>query len=111
MNPQQPAPVAQRHTPGPWQYHIGRGSSPRLHIQTAAGYQIASTPEIGDYVPEADARKANARLIASAPDLLAALREMLREFEPADPGSADGVSDCDAIILARQAIARAEGRA
>ena len=50
---------------------------------------------------------ANARLIAAAPDLLAALKEMLVEFEPPD----DYADMSDAVILARAAIEKVEGRA
>lgn len=63
-------------TPGPWQYHLGRGANPRFHVQTTGGYQIASTPEVGHYKPEAEQREANARLIAASPDLLEALIEV-----------------------------------
>ena len=54
-------------------------------------------------------RDANARLIAAAPDLLAALRALITEWDrpreiPADPDW------CDAIVgQARAAIAKAEG--
>ncbi len=66
-----------KHTPGPWTYHLGRGSNPRLHIQTMGGYQIASTPEINPHRMAAEenaGREANAALIAAAPELLAALQ-------------------------------------
>lgn len=63
-------------TPGPWKYHLGRGKHPRYHIQTVGGYQIASTPEI-DKFPGIKCFQANACLIASAPELLAACRRML----------------------------------
>jgi len=63
----------QTHTPGSWKYHLGRGANPRFHIQTEGGYQIASTTELVRH-PQAfvenEAREANARLIATAPELL-----------------------------------------
>lgn len=46
---------------------------------------------------------ANARLIASAPDLYAALKAMVR-------GWGNGNDEESAIVLARQALARAEGQ-
>lgn len=48
-------------------------------------------------------------LHAAAADLRGALTEMMRQFESADPGADDGVSDCDAIVLARFAIAKTKG--
>ena len=53
---------------------------------------------------------ANLTAIAALPELLHALKEMLRQFEEFDPGADDGVSDCDAIVLARAAIAKVEGQ-
>ena len=70
-----------QHTPGPWKFHLGRGASPRFHIQTSAGYQIASTPEVGSYAPESEQRDANARLIAAAPELLEALQTICESFK------------------------------
>jgi len=63
-------------TPGPWKHHLGRGATPRFHIQTEAGYQIASTTELNSHksaLAENDQRLANARAIASLPECLAAL--------------------------------------
>lgn len=73
-----------KHTPGPWQYHIGRGSSPRLHVQNSSGYQIASTPEVGHYEPEAKERDANARLMTAAPEMLAACRSVVNLIDFTD---------------------------
>jgi len=64
------------HDAGPWTFHIGRGKNPSFHITTDGGYRIASTPEISRHKPEADQQHANARLIASAPELLASLQEL-----------------------------------
>ena len=51
------------------------------------------------------ARKALRPIIAAAPDLLAALVEMMREFEPVT--MYQGKNEPDALILARAAIAKA----
>ena len=67
------------HTPGPWKHHLGRGSSPRFHIQTSAGYQIVSTTELNQSKEENEMREANARLIAAAPELLEALMSVVGE--------------------------------
>ena len=83
------------HTPGPWQFQIVAGV-PTVH---KALEPIATT--FGNSV----VREANAHLIAAAPDLLAALKDLLSLAEeylrPPFPWSADA---------ARAAIAKAEGR-
>lgn len=55
--------------------------------------------------------EANARLIAAAPDLLAALKALLREEPLTYEGSTDAKLYCsvDALAAARAAIAKAEG--
>lgn len=56
----------QKHTPEPWQYHLGRGADPRFHVQTQGGYQIASTPPLHRDTRSHDEntqREANARRI------------------------------------------------
>jgi L-fucose mutarotase/ribose pyranase (RbsD/FucU family) len=55
-------------------------------------------------VPFKDEYKANARLIAAAPDLLEALKSMCEGF------SALKDSDFPALAKARAAIAKAEGK-
>jgi hypothetical protein len=94
-------------TPGPWKYHLGRGASPRFHIQTEGGYQIASTTELvrhSQAVEENSAREANARLIAAAPELLLVAKEFLdlMEIKGMDPEYREHV---------RAIIAKAEGHA
>lgn len=102
------------YTPGPWKYHLGKGASPRFHIQSEGGYQIASTPELttsrtAKLVTDFDenlVREANAALIASAPDLLAACKSMLTI------AYSRKVSEVQAACAeCESAIARAEGRA
>lgn len=71
------------HTPGPWTYHLGRGANPRHHIQAGGGYQIASTTELNKHSlakEENEMREANSRLIAAAPELLAALEGALAQL-------------------------------
>jgi hypothetical protein len=57
---------------------------------------------------------ANARLIAAAPDLLAALSELLAEWDERDriaaqePGCG-GLNETGGVVLARAAIAKARG--
>jgi len=72
-------------TPGPWHFHLGRGSKPRFHIQNEGGYQIASTTELttrqtaklaADF-EENQSREANARLIALSPQMLDSLKRVI----------------------------------
>ncbi len=94
------------HTPGPWQYHLGRGANPRLHIQTSAGYQVASTPEVNKY----ETREADARLIAAAPSLLDALALITKCARTKGPHGtvAYFISD-EAMTYALAAIDKATG--
>jgi hypothetical protein len=103
--------MSNKHTPGPWRYHLGRGSRPRFHIQTAGGYQIASTTELTtpktakravDFDENAT-REANARLIAASPELLAALEYALEHVE----ANSDDDDALNVIEQARAAIQKA----
>ena len=101
------------HTPGPWKYHLGRGANPRFHIQTTAGYQITSTPELENgpiHYTESQSKEANARLIAAAPDLLEALGEMLRDVRENFSRNNMGEPAGPTISKAAAAIAKANGR-
>ena len=55
--------------------------------------------------------EANARLIAAAPDLLTALRDLLSraEIELDQTATHDGLANCDALARCRAAIAKATG--
>jgi hypothetical protein len=59
-----------KHTPGPWV--IGKRDHDVVMVDTASGTAIC------DVYGESDDRPANARLIAAAPDLLAALEDIAR---------------------------------
>lgn len=67
---------AARHTPGPWTASIdGPRRRPRMAlVHTGAGKQSIDCTGSG---PSFDVDAANARLIAAAPDLLAALKALL----------------------------------
>jgi hypothetical protein len=66
-----------KHTPGPWktQTHI---SLDRLEIRDADGRRIAECAM--DFPMSAKTHDANARLIAAAPELLAALESICTEI-------------------------------
>jgi hypothetical protein len=83
------------HTPGPWRY--GELSE---CILTERGHCVASIAE-----SDLDARQANARLMAAAPDLLEALSNIT---ECAEAGT-DGANMDLWISQARAAIAKARG--
>lgn len=54
--------------------------------------------------------EANARLIAAAPCLLAALEEVLAELDEREPPQGSIFCDTGGMLLARAAIARAKGQ-
>lgn len=93
-----------QHTPGPW-------VAKSFHVEGPSGGAVADV-----YRPHGDGavttaeysagRMANARLIAAAPDLLAALRALVDIY--AKVGGPLAVDPH--VAAARAAIARAEGR-
>ena len=104
------------HTPGPWK--VQRYLRPDLDddpmgvylVETAADALTPRYYEAEPETPELDAvhseNEANARLIAAAPDLLAALEKLVR----ANYGQPSGVT-VPALDQARAAIAQAKGEA
>ena len=98
-----------KHTPGPW--HIANSFSRtefgryRLAIYPNSDMQH---PHVSVSAPDDDAMTevtANARLIAAAPDMLAALQNLLNYT-----GGWDLKDPEHPIVAARAAIAKAEGR-
>lgn len=99
-------------TPGPWK--VSRDDPDRLHIQTAAEWPGALTvaslrrigqPPNGDGDLSEDVAEANACLIAAAPDLRDALRDLLAEAKRARDLLA---SLPDATVKESATIVRAE---
>ena len=96
------------HTPGPWKY-----SYTVLENQESY-YAIIGTPINGEeHLPHKGGfiakvtgvkarQEANARLIAAAPDLLAALEFLLSDL--------NSTIDCEARIIAMDAIKAAKGK-
>ena len=95
-----------QHTPGPWQaFDRTPGDPPTIgpYGRPSVCYLAANFPR-----PE---EVANARLIASAPDLLAACQQLVSLSESGlFKGSFEhpSLEDSDAVAAARAAIARAE---
>lgn len=102
------------HTPGPWEVHtnIGRKSEMGV-IADAAPFVICVISNAKQWPIEADA---NARLIAAAPELLAACEALERWSRDRDGGAyLEGLKWTkdiqDAVCDARAAIAKAKGGA
>ena len=97
-----------KHTPGPWFYAESEVGTPFVDSESVGDLSAVALP--------IDEQKANARLIAAAPDLLAALRTA--EASLADIGDADREPDvewcerraAEALPLVRAAIAKARGK-
>lgn len=87
------------HTTGPWAIRL----QPNGHrtVRCALGAEIARMGGENMLADDSSAR-ANANLVAAAPDLLAALQEMLKY--------AEGFEDADHVIDAYAAVARATGK-
>jgi hypothetical protein len=96
-----------KHTPGPWQSRHDHDTNTMVIESLEAGtpwHELAVVRStIGQRVDPA-----NARLIAAAPDLLAALGELVAEADE-HPGWEGHDPDTFGFDLARAAIARAEG--
>ncbi len=92
-----------KHTPGPWRQndHPQRGN--QLYVRIGSGCANAIVERKDTFGKVSDEDIANARLIAAAPDLLEACRQMLFDvFEDVHP---------ETVKQARAAIAKAEGAA
>ena len=96
------------HTQGPWKVLEHARGNKRTCVTTANGAPVhAVICEIDTKSVATDdaTRLANANLIAAAPDLLAALRELCADKYLADPINADRMKN------ARAAISKVEGNA
>lgn len=103
------------HTPGPW-HCVSIGTSHLIAQASDEDFRFAIAKVFEQtYHPSGiesnrDEARANARLIAAAPELLAALREMLAELDGRIAPHGYIYRDTGGMILARAAIAKAEGR-
>lgn len=97
-----------KHTPGPWttkfRRHVNFEENSHIHLLTdKEGFNIGLLSSwVNDPETKLEA-KANALLIAAAPDLLEALEELLLAWDECQ-NPRDGVAE-----HARSAIARAKG--
>lgn len=92
------------HTPGPWKFKDEIFAN-RRYVRIY-GSDLVNVTDLNTYpsIPV----EANARLIAAAPDLLAALEEMAAVFGWQSPNANPAVDT--AIAAARAAIAKAKGK-
>ena len=110
------------HTPGPWWVERRVGDALQVnakHRGEGSSYCVASVNHW-----EGDADRANARLIASAPELLTALKRLAHAYVSTMESGRDRIvalgGDCDPVDvmergdpylrIAKEAIAKAEGR-
>ena len=89
------------HTPGPWELREGDDEAFGPAIYSAGAHDMDPLATVSR-VSRRDA-EADARLIAAAPDLLAALEDVVQMYQPA--------FDPPFIERARAAIAKAKGEA
>ncbi len=95
----------QTHTPGPW--HIGMKPGPMIYDKEGAQVANMSIPML-----PADEHLANVRLIAAAPDLLAALQALMADIDRMEVGRDASLELFVATNkIARAAIAKATGGA
>lgn len=97
------------HTPGPWALseETLRDDlrSKLVHGLPEGMLAIVRVENQGAYYGDA-----NARLIASAPDLLAALKALQIQALQSDVNDPSNEWGCEALAMARAAISKAEGR-
>lgn len=109
------------HTPGPWEVFLDDDFYPGIEAKDRRYSIIVFGDEGGDCGVQGKTHEealANARLIAAAPDLLEALW-VFAEIDECGIGVMVGereehtaqCSECQQILAARAAIAKAEGRA
>lgn len=102
--------TTQTHTPGPWRAVKSRGLN-AYEIRGADGAYLADTWGVDVAIPggvHPKASKANARLIAAAPDLLAALKELWAHTRV--PATREDAPHVWAMLeRVEAAIAKAEG--
>ena len=91
------------HTPGPW-YAVDNG--PYISIRTADWLYAPSVADVcsSKFLEDGDNSKANAALIAAAPDLLEACKRTINAYRRGELINSNDAAFIDAVI------ANAEGR-
>lgn len=95
------------HTPGPW--HVVNEDTNGVQIHAAGGAFVgyAWWWMHGENLPSPAAAKANARLIASAPEMLEAIRVMLEAYQKWDRRADGGEDDLHYAATMLQSAAEA----
>ena len=97
---------ATEHTPGPWRTMWGQDT---MAVEAADDRIVASADfDDDDYGVPYDECKANIRLIAASPDLLAVVELLTRNHDVESHLSWDRC-DCEIAVAGRAAIAKAKG--
>jgi hypothetical protein len=112
--------MSAQHTPGPWTYEIKTAiaggtpqyAGPVIYAEDDCEHHAIADASCNHTCRLPHETEANARLIAAAPDLLAALAALTAwdEADTAAGGDVDFDGLRDVINSARAAIAKAEGR-
>ena len=99
-----------KHTPGPWAANDDGLVLGNLDNYEGEAPLVCTCGGADDFNMEPDLHLANARLIASAPEMLEALRAMVARAPFIDQSvTEDGLANCEALLKARRAIRHAEG--
>lgn len=97
-----------KHTPGPWMIQSATRNYDNFKIE-AEGWGIITNIE-----DNSNESESNARLIAAAPEMLEALKDLLSEFDARNEEFIDirvgYFKDTAGIAYTRTIIAKAEGR-
>lgn len=94
-----------KHTPGEWKIELDRSHNPMVGTAECTVAEV-----LDDCHPDVEQQEANARLIAAAPDMLAALKSLVgRDLTFLDSKVMGGQITYTSVKAARAAIARAEG--
>ena len=99
-----------KHAPGPWMVlDTPESMYAPFWIVAKSNVSLAAKMRVASIDDEPEAR-ANARLIAAAPELLEALKQLLRQVDESGNGDASDFGWPSATHAARAAIAKAEGQ-
>lgn len=96
------------HTPGPWYQHSARIE--RIIVNGSCVYEVRDTTTDGGFAGNGDGlpNPQDVRLMAAAPELLAALKAVCEAWDSREDDYFPGMTH--AQDLAETAIAKAEGR-
>lgn len=108
-------PAVAGHTPGPWEKQSS-GSAKEWEVTADNGDKwyavaVATANHLGSGTVSLESAECNANLIAAAPDLLAALEQIVHDWHSVHPSAQvpDQINDDKHWDAARAAIAKAKG--